>query len=325
MPETIAFLQPLSPALKAVVDSILPDGFNMTVAQSTALPHLKELIAEAEYAVVWDIAIPGELLRAASKLKMLHKWGVGIDNLDLDTARELGVTVARTTGSNAAPVAEFTVALMLASARALINAHNGMQQGKWLKNETWRQAFMIGGKTVGIIGLGVIGKRVAKCLSGFGCDILYYKPNKIDAAEEEILEVTWAPLDELLERSDIVTLHCPLTPQTKGMIGRRELALMKPQAILLNLARGGVVAESDLIWALETGEIAGAALDVFETEPPPTDNPLLHMPNVIVTPHCAATTFDNSRKGIARMMGNFERFARGDAVPTYDIVVPPPS
>ena len=325
MGETIAFLQPLSEDLRKVVDSAVPPGFRISSAASTEPGHLRALIADAAYAVVWDIAVDGALLRAGPRLKLLHKWGVGIDNLDLEGARSLGIAVARTTGSNAVPVAEFTIAAMLALARNLIAANEGMRQGRWLKNEIWRESIMLSGRTIGIVGLGMIGTEVAKRLAAFGCRVLYTKPHRLEAAAERALGVEFSGLADLLRQSDIVTLHCPLTPATRGLIGRNELQLMKKGAILINVARGGVTSEPDLIEALKSGHIAAAAVDVFETEPMPADHPFIGLPNVLLTPHCAATTFDNSRKGIARLMDNIARFARGEEIPARDVVVPPPA
>lgn len=324
MTETIAFLQPLTDEMRNVVESCVPPGFHITSAASTTPQHLHAFIADARYAVVWDIAVDESLLRAGTRLKLLHKWGVGVDNLDLEAAKRLGIAVARTTGSNAVPVAEFTIAAILALARRLIPANEGMRQGRWLKNEIWRESIMLSGRTVGIVGLGMIGIEVAKRLAAFGCRILYHKPHRLEAAEERALGVEFTSIDDLLRQSDIVTLHCPLTPATRGLIGPNELRLMKEGAILINVARGGVVSEPDLVRALRTGHIAAAAIDVFETEPIPGDHPFVGLPNVLLTPHCAATTFDNSRKGIARLMDNIARFARGEEIPARDVVVPQP-
>ena len=323
--ETIAFLQPLSEEMRRVVESTVPDGFRITSATSTTPDHLYRLIGDAAYAVVWDIAVDGMLLQAGQRLKLLHKWGVGVDNLDLDAARSLGITVARTTGSNAVPVAEFTIGTMLALTRKLLDANAGMQQGRWLKNDIWRQSITLAYQTVGIVGLGAIGTEVAKRLAAFGCRILYYKPNRLADAAERALGVEYAALPDLLRLADIVTLHCPLTTATRGLIGPDEFTAMKEGAILINAARGGVVSERDLVRALKEGHIRGAAVDVFDTEPIGADHPLIGLPNVLLTPHCAATTFDNSRKGIARVMDNIARFARGEQIQASDIVVPPPA
>jgi phosphoglycerate dehydrogenase-like enzyme len=322
--ETIAFLQPLTDEMREVVESCAPPGLRVASVTSTDPEHQRTLIAGAHYAVVWDVGVDETLLRAGTRLKLLHKWGVGVDNLDLDAARRLGIAVARTTGGNAVPVAEFTIAAMLALARRLIPANEGMQQGRWLKNEIWRESVMLFGRTVGIVGLGTIGTEVAKRLAAFGCRILYYKPNRLGVAEERALEVEFVSLADLLQESDIVTLHCPLTAATRGLMGADALRRMKQGAILINVARGGVVSEPDLVHALRTGHLAAAAVDVFETEPIPADHPFIGLPNVLLTPHCAATTFDNSRKGIARLMDNVARFSRGEEIPARDVVVPPP-
>jgi phosphoglycerate dehydrogenase-like enzyme len=319
--QKIVVLQPIAAEMVKMMTGLVPSGFELVPITSTDTDHLKSMIADADYGVWWDIAMPAEVLRAATRLKLMHKWGVGVDNIDLDTARSMGIQVARTTGSNARPVAEFTVGLMLALARRIPMAVQTTKEGKWLKNEIWRNSVMVSGKTVGIVGLGAIGKGVARRLAGFDCRLLYNTRRPLPAAEELALGVEYASMDRLLAESDIVSLHCPLTPETKGMIGRKELASMKRGALLVNLARGGVVVEADLIAALEEGLIAGAATDVFETEPPSPDNKLLHMNNVIVTPHCGATAYDNSANGIRHWLGNIERVARGEAIPQQDRVV----
>jgi phosphoglycerate dehydrogenase-like enzyme len=322
--ETIAFLQPLSDEMRKVVETTVPRGFRITSATSTTPEYLHGFIADYAYAVVWDIAVDGALLRAGRRLKLLHKWGVGVDNLDLDAARTLGIAVARTTGSNAVPVAEFTIGAMLALTRKLLDANKGMQQGRWLKNEIWRDSITLAYQTVGIVGLGAIGTEVAKRLAAFGCRVLYHKPNRLPEAAERALGVEFCSLPDLLRQADIVTLHCPLTAATRGLIGADAFRTMKEGAILINVARGGVVSEPDLVRALQARRIRGAAVDVFDTEPIPPDHPLIGLPNVLLTPHCAATTFDNSRKGVARVMENIARFARGEDIEARDVVVPSP-
>ncbi len=293
----------------------------MRAATSRDLAHQQALIADADFAVSGDIAVGEDVLRAAKRLKLLHKWGVGVDNFALDAARALNIKVARTTGSNAVPVAEFTVGLMLALQRRIALGHARLQSGEWSKPVISGQSMMLSGKTVGIIGLGAIGKNVARMLAGFGCRVLYAKPTPIDRAEEERLGVTHASLSYLLKEVDIVSLNCPLTPATRGLIDRAALTAMRDDAVLINVSRGGVVVEADLIWALQTSVIRGAATDVFEVEPTPADNPLLHMDNVVVTPHCAAVALDNFPVTIKRMFRNMQHVERGEAVPALDLVV----
>jgi len=320
MTQKIAMLQPVAEEMMGIIRELLPEGFTVSAVTGRAPDDLKAAMADADYGVWWDVPVTAEIVAASPKAKLFHKWGVGIDNIDLDACRARGIQVARTTGSNAAPVAEFTIGAMIALARRIVPAHISTAAGGWEKNEVWKRSIMVTGKTVGIIGLGSIGKGVAKRLAGFDCRILYHNRNRIPAAEEAALGVEYATLDDLLRQSDIVSLNCPLSPETKGMIDARAFGLMKRGALLVNVARGGVVVEADLVRALEDGTLAGAAVDVFESEPPPKDHPLLRMPNVIVTPHTASTAFENSRKGVAHWLGNILRVSKGEAIPEKDRV-----
>lgn len=320
MTQKIAMLQPVAEEMMGIIRELLPEGFSVSAVTGRTPDDLKAAMADAEYGVWWDVPVTAEIVAASPKAKLFHKWGVGVDNIDMDACRARGIQVARTTGSNAAPVAEFAVGAMIALARRIVPAHISTAAGGWEKNEVWKRSIMVTGKTVGIIGLGSIGKGVAKRLAGFDCRILYHNRSRIPAAEEAALGVEYATLDDLLRQSDIVSLNCPLSPETKGMIDARAFALMKRGALLVNVARGGVVVEADLVRALEDGTLAGAAVDVFESEPPPKDHPLLRMPNVIVTPHTASTAFENSRKGVAHWLGNIVRVSKGEAIPEKDRV-----
>jgi phosphoglycerate dehydrogenase-like enzyme len=329
MTETILILQPVAAELRDIIvaelrdmgAAELPPGLVASFTGSAETAELKAKLADADYVVFWDVGLPAELLHAAPRLKLAHKWGVGVENIDLDVARARGVQVARTPGSNAVPVAEFAVGLMIAIGRRIVTAHNSMAEGRWAKNEIWRRSIMLSGKTVGIVGLGAIGKEVARRLTGFGCTVLYNTRTPLPQAEEIARGVAHRNLEDLLVQSDFVCLCCPLTPQTRGMIAAAQLATMKPGSILVNVARGGIVQEADLIAALRDGPLAGAAIDVFEPEPPDPANPLLHMDNVIVTPHCASTAFENSAKGIRQWLANIGRVARGEALPETDRVM----
>ncbi|WP_431284518.1 2-hydroxyacid dehydrogenase [Humitalea sp. 24SJ18S-53] len=320
MTQTIAMLQPISDEIEAIINSLLSPGFRIISVKGRTVADLSAAVAYADYGVWWDVGVPAEVLAAGPKLKLMHKWGVGIDNIDLDAARGRGIQVARTTGSNATPVAEFAVGVLVALARRIVFAHNTTVAGGWAKNDVWKQGIMVSGKTVGIIGMGSIGLQLAKRLAAFDCPILYHNRNRLPAAEEAKLGAEWRPLDSLLAESDIISLNCPLTPQTAGIINARAFGLMKRGVLLVNVARGGVVVEADLVEALRSGVVAGAAVDVFDQEPPPPDHPLLHMDNVIVTPHCAATAYENSAKGIRHWLGNIERVSRGEAIPPQDMV-----
>ena len=209
-----------------------------------------EIIEQADYAISGQVPVSGRVLRAAKRLKLVHKWGVGVDNFDLDTARECGIKVARTTGSNARSVAEFALGLIICTLRHIPHGHFQLQHGRW---QNWRNRtpFLLSGKTVGLVGFGAIGKTVAGILKGFNCDTCYYKPNRLDPGDEIQYGVRYLQLAELLSVADVISLHCPLLPETSGLIDRAALSSMKNTATLINVARGGVVVEQDLIWALE--------------------------------------------------------------------------
>ena len=281
---------------------------------------MRAAIAEADFAISGQVPVTATVLAAATRLQLLHKWGVGVDNFDLDAARARGIRVARTTGSNAVPVAEFTLGLILATLRHLAYAHAELREGRWRGGRLPSDTYMLSGKTVGIVGFGAIGRRVARMLTGFGCQILYTTPRPLGPPDEAALGVRYASLPDLLAQSDIVSLHCPLTDQTRGLIDRAALSAMKPSAILVNVARGGVVVEADLVLALQTGVIHGAATDVFESEPPEPDNPLLTLNNMVVTPHIAAGASDNFANTIGQMFRNIATVAGGGSVPVADQV-----
>ncbi len=321
MTETIVVLDPITKLTAERLRTLLPPGMVLTHGTARDEAHLQAIIADADYAVSGQIGVPGSVLRAAKRLRLLHKWGVGIDNFDLETARALGIQVARTTGSNAVPVAEFTLGLMIAALRHLASAHAGLTQGVWTGGNFARPSMQLSGKTVGILGFGAIGQAVARVLRGFNVEILYYKCNKLDPAEATALAATWTPIPELLAQSDVVTLHCPLTPETAGLIDRAALSAMKRSAVLINTARGGIVVEPDLVWALQNGIIHAAAMDVFAIEPLPFDSPLIGIEGLILTPHIASHAADNFEPTVRRMFANIERVSRGEPIPEQDVVV----
>lgn len=321
MTETIVVLDAISEGVAERLRALLPDGFELTHGTGPGDDHLMEIVADADYAISGQVAVSGAVLRAGKRLKLLHKWGVGVDNLDVQTARELGIKVARTTGSNSTAVAEFTVGLMICALRHIPHGHFALQHGEW-RNWRGQSPFLLSGKTVGLVGFGAIGRAVARLLSGFGCEILYNKRHRLGANEETALGARHADLPELLSRADVVSLHCPLTPATSGLVDRAALTSMKPTAVLINAARGGLVVEGDLVWALRNRIIHAAAVDVYETEPLPADSPLLHIDNLTLTPHLGAMAADTFAPTVRRMFENIARVSRGESLPELDAVVP---
>ena len=322
MSYNVVLLDMTSPARADRLRAFLPPDFVLTHGTERGDEHMKTIIRDADFAISGQAAVTGEVLRAATRLKLLHKWGVGVDNLDVATARALGIKVARTTGSNALPVAEFAIGLMLSTLRFQALGHERLRQGHWIAyNQMPGDTFLLSGRTVGIVGLGAIGQNVAKLLKGFGCRVLYTQRTRLPAADEQALGVEYMVLQALLSTSDIVSLHCPLTPETSNMINTASLARMKRTAILVNVARGGVVAEADLADALRRRVIRGAAMDVYSIEPLPADSELLKLDNIVVTPHLAAATADTFEPTVRRMFENMARVTRGEAVPAKDLVV----
>ncbi len=319
--EKIVVVDMLAEKRVAAMRALLPPGFEIDAAKGRDDDAVKAAIVDADYAIAGQRAVSGDILRAAKKLKVLHKWGVGVDNLDVETARELGIRIARTPGSNAGAVAEMAIGLMLAAGRQIAYGHAEMQKGEWRGGRLPRENFMLAKKTVGIVGFGAIGQMLARRLVGFECEILYFQRNRADAKIETELRARLVPLAELLARADIVSLHCPLTPETANMIDAKALASMKRTAILINLARGGVVAEDDLIAALRGGVIHAAAMDVFEVEPLPADSKLIGIDNLVLTPHLGAIAAELFEPTVRRMFANFEAVSKGGAPAPGDLVV----
>lgn len=240
-------------------------------------------------------AIDAAALSAADSLRVIARYGVGTDNVDLVAARARGVVVTNTPGANAGAVAELAVALLLLLARPVLSAAAETQVGGWPR----MAGLSLGGKTVGLVGFGAIGRAVARLLSGFDCRLLTCDP-WCDLERAASLGVAVVEMDDLLAASDFVSLHAPVTPETRGMVDAAFLARMKPGAALVNTARGELVDEAALHQSLVSGHLRGAALDAFASEPPGADNPLLSLPNVIATPHMGAHT-DGATTAMGRM------------------------
>jgi phosphoglycerate dehydrogenase-like enzyme len=318
----VVVLDVLPEARVAQLRALLPAGFTIAAGVAPGEEAMKALVADADFAIAGQVGVSEGVLRAAHRLKLLHKWGVGVDNLDLAAARALGVRVARTTGSNALPVAEFTIGLMLSALRWSAWGHHHLQAGDWRgPGRAPGQTLLLSGKTVAIVGMGAIGTEVAKLLAGFRCDIAYVKRTPLPADEERALGVRRVTLDEALASADVLSLHCPLTDETRGLIGMPALRRMKPGAVLVNVARGGVVVEDDLVAALKERVILAAAMDVFSVEPLPKDSPLIGLENCVITPHLAAVTADTFEPTVRRMFANMAAVAEGRDVPERDRVV----
>jgi len=251
--------------------------------------ELVKILPSYEGVIVGVDEITRQVIESSKRLKVIAKHGAGLDNIDLKAATENGVIVTYVPRANAESVADFTFCLILASARDLVNAHLSTKSGLWESRKFIGTELC--GKILGIIGFGAIGSRVARRAKGFGMKILCYTAHPEKHMEEaKKYDVKFVELDELLKNSDFVTIHCALSPETVGLIGKRELELMKKSAFLINTARGPIVDENALYEVLKEKKIAGAALDVYGKEPPGKDYPLFELDNVIVTPHIASYT-----------------------------------
>ena len=230
-------------------------------------------------------AVDANALAAADRLQVIARYGVGVDNVDLEAARQKGIVVTVTPGANAVSVAELVVGLLLALARQLPSAAAATRSGAWPR----LSGLTLEGKTIGLLGLGATGKQVARRLRGFDCRILAHDPFA-DVEWAGRYEVELLGLEAVLAEADFLSLHLPLNPQTRHMVSREFIGRMKPGAYLVNTARGELIDDSALLNGLESGQLGGAALDVFSKEPPDATHPLLTHPKVIVTPHCASHT-----------------------------------
>ena len=231
--------------------------------------------------------VTAEVLEAPGKLKVIGRAGVGVDNIDVEAATRKGITVMNTPGGNSVAVAELTLGLMLALHRLLVPAITVTKSGKWEKKR-FAKGHELFRKTVGLVGFGNIGQLVAQRCMAFGTTVIAYDPHPAEASRR--LGVQIVPLDELFRRADIVSLHLPLMDNTRNMVSRALLGSMKKGSYLINCARGGIVDEAALAEVLKDGTLAGAAMDVFVTEPPPADHPLLALENFLCTPHLGAST-----------------------------------
>ena len=293
------------------VEELAPAGFEL-VRAAAGTPAYRSALGEASYLVGFvDALVDEELYRIAPGLKLIQLLSAGYDRADIAAARKAGVPIANNGGANAVAVAEHALLLMLAACRRLPLQHDSVRGGRWRGNETPR-VHELRGRTLGIVGLGTIGKKTARLARAFGMNVQYYDIARLSEDAEDALGVRFRLLSEVLRTSDIVSLHVPLNPTTRHLIGAREIALLEPTAVLVNTSRGPVVDEIALCEALGAGKIAGAGLDVFDQEPPQADNPLFSLDNVVLTAHLAGPTVESSTARLRNAFDNVERVERGD-------------
>jgi glyoxylate reductase/D-3-phosphoglycerate dehydrogenase len=276
-----------------------------------------EALADAVAVITNGLSITTEMLEKMPKMKLLQVMSAGFDRLDVPAIREMGIEVCNNSPAIARSVAEHTIGMMMMVYKRLPQGVDGVKDGSWqkpAKSGEFGKVYEISGRTVGIIGLGNIGSWVAKMLQGFGTTTLYTDVRDFSTEKEKELNVTRVTMDELLDRSDIVTVHVPLSSSTTGLMGRREFAAMKSDAIFINTCRGPVQNEAELIEALNAREVLGAGLDVTEIEPTPLDTPLLQMDNVVLTPHLAGSSQERVDRALVFSFENARRALNGETL-----------
>lgn len=292
--------------LLSMAQAVLPQDIEITY-YDTRVSDTDTLInrgRDADIIAVSNLPLNADVINGCTNLKMLAVAFTGVDHIAMDACRQKGITVCNCAGYSTAAVADLVFGMVVALYRNLIPCNEAVRREGTKEGLI---GFELEGKTFGIIGTGAIGLRVASIAQAFGCRVLAYSRTKKD-----VPGITYTDLETLLKNSDIVSLHTPLTPETRGLIGEKELSSMKPSAILINTARGPVVDSAALADALNCGKIAGAGVDVFEMEPPvPADHPLLNAKNLIATPHVAFATREALVKRAAIVFDNIDRWIKG--------------
>lgn len=305
-------LVPPSEATGKLAAEMAPSSIDLVLAQQ-GTTAFDEALKTAQYMICYpNVTMEDPFYRVGKNIKLVQLLSAGYDAVDIEAARRAKVPVANNGGANAISVAEHAVMLMLTVARRVVWQHASVSGGRWRGNGPAPTMYELYDKTLGIVGLGNIGKKVARRAQAFGMKVEYYDIKRLTEDEEDQLGVKFRLLRELLKRSDFVSLHTPLNASTKHMIGKSELELMKKSAILVNTSRGPVIDEKALHDHLQAGKIFGAGLDVFDEEPPPSNNPLFKLDNVVLTAHFAGPTSDNHVARFRNAFDNVERMMRGD-------------
>lgn len=253
-----------------------------------------------------------ELMESAANVRLMQLWSSGYDKFNVAGARKYRIPVANNGGANAISVAEHTILLLLAVARRIPEAHARTTTGKWAGNSHGMDMVMLYGKTLSIVGMGNIGRQVARRAKSFGMTVLYYDVRRLDEADEMAIGATFCELDDLLRRADFLTLHLHLNASTAGLIGERELGMLKPQCVIVNVSRSQLIDLKALTHRLEHGHLLGAGFDVFDVEPTTGCEPYLQLPSVVATPHTAGSTIDTYHMAMRNCMENIERVLAGE-------------
>ena len=306
-PWRVVYLEVVPPETYEIIASRLPAGFELSAVADYSDEAARAALGQADFVLVATHPLPAGLIAEAPHLRLIQHQGVGYERTDVAAARAAGIPVALCPEGTTVGVAEHTILLILAVYRQLLRADASVRAGQWLQFGLRAGSYELAGKRVGLAGFGRIGRAVARRARAFEAEVSYSDPVRATAAEEGALGASYLPFEELLESSDIVSLHLPATAQTRHIMDAAAIARMPRGSILINTARGSLVDQAALVAALRSGHLGGAGLDVFEEEPPRPGDPLLSLPNVVLTPHVAAGTRDAL---IAKMDAAFANMVR---------------
>jgi phosphoglycerate dehydrogenase-like enzyme len=309
----IVFAPAISPAAWAIGESLLPEGFSIEILSKEPEERVQQLESADFIMGFLRTALAAGDYPHLRNVKLVQVLSAGYDGIRLNLLREMKIPLSNNGGANSFAVAEHAIMLMLSVYRQLPDLDRLVRAGEWRSSKLGEEEeHEIAGKTIGIVGAGMIGRLLARRLSGFEVKLVYFDPVRLAADEEASLCLTYRALEDLLRESDIVTLHAPADASTHHMINDRALALMKREAIVVNCARGELIDEAALYRALKEKRIWGAGLDTFEQEPPDPGNPLFTLPNVVLTPHAAGPTWESWPKRFGNSYANVQRVARGE-------------
>lgn len=295
-----------------IVKKHVPEGFEIRTLQENSVDELAKNVSDADYILASGrVKIDERVLVNAPKLKMIQRTGVGIDTLDLEALNNHNIPVYVNKGVNSESVAEHSVLMILACLRKLNVINDNTKKGIWKKQAQGITTFELYGKKVGMLGMGNIGQKTARLISAFGAQIIYYDKYRQSEEVEKELGIKYDTLENVLKNADIVSLHCPLTEDTRHVINSESIALMKDGVVIVNTARGSLIDEEALYNAIKNGKVAYAGLDVHEKEPIPEDDKLMACDNVIVTPHIGGVTYDSFDAMMKAAMRNIELYDLG--------------
>jgi phosphoglycerate dehydrogenase-like enzyme len=316
----VAVLDAMPPASRDVISDVFGSRFDIVfVPDNTAAAKHVAAKAATVLLTMWG-AVDAATIAAAPHCRLIQKLGVGTDKIDCGEADRRGITVLKAAGINADAVAELAVLLMLAVGRHLGKAMAGARSGRMVKEELRAESCQLLGRTVGLLGLGHIGRAVAARLRGFGVTVVYHDLVRADEATEREYAIRYVPADELVATADVISLHLPGTPATERLVDDAFLARVKPGVVIVNTARGSLVDEPALVRAIRDGRVLGAGLDVTAREPLPVDSPLRDLDRVVLTPHVGGAVADNFPRVIERAFRNSVAVLDGDRVDPADVV-----